>query len=316
MISYPVEGGVFGKVDAEGHIVKTDRDVLLGRGEAANNHAGNKRFRDIVALHRSDYAAATKIRKADFAPKIVRAIRTANPSGRFLKKGEDGKWVDVGDKKAAKKASQALREKSTEARKAAKAAAAAAAAAQPNKDEDTPQVVLYPVEGGVFGKLDAKGRIVKTDQDILLGRGTATNENPGNKRFRDIVALHRPDYVAATKIRKPDVARKIVRAIRTADPPGRFLRKRKSGRWIDVGDKKAAEKASQALREKGTEARKAAKAAAAAAAAATVSAEAQHYSTLPDMGSGAHSASQEKESEINPPNPKRSKTSLPEEVHV
>ena len=170
VISYPVEGGVFGKVDAEGHIVKTDRDVLLGRGEAANNHAGNKRFRDIVALHRSDYAAATKIRKADFAPKIVRAIRTANPSGRFLKKGEDGKWVDVGDKKAAKKASQALREKSTEARKAAKAAAAAAAAAQPNKDEDTPQVVLYPVEGGVFGKLDAKGRIVKTDQDILLGR--------------------------------------------------------------------------------------------------------------------------------------------------
>jgi hypothetical protein len=36
-----------------------------------------------------------------------------------------------------------------------------------------------------------------------------------------------------------------------ADPPGRFLRKdEKSGRWIDIGDKKAAEKTSQALREK------------------------------------------------------------------
>jgi hypothetical protein len=58
----------------------------------------------------------------------------------------------------------------------------------------------------------------------------------GNKRFRDIVALHRPDYVNAPKIQKPSVARVIVRAIRNGDPPGRFLRKdEKSGLWIDVG---------------------------------------------------------------------------------
>ncbi len=43
----------------------------------------------------------------------------------------------------------------------------------------------------------------------------------------------------------------IVRAIRNGDPPGRFLKKdEKTGKWIDVGDKKAAEKTSQALREK------------------------------------------------------------------
>ena len=43
-----------------------------------------------------------------------------------------------------------------------------------------------------------------------------------------------------------------VRAIRNGDPPGRFLKKdEKSGKWIDIGDKKAAEKTSQALREKG-----------------------------------------------------------------
>jgi hypothetical protein len=73
-----------------------------------------------------------------------------------------------------------------------------------------------------------------------------------------------------------------VRAIRNGDPPGRFLRKdEKSGLWVDVGtsirpypsfrlvrdsgfslvrfsrpgDKKAAEKTSQALREKATEER-------------------------------------------------------------
>jgi len=68
--------------------------------------------------------------------------------------------------------------------------------------------------------------------------------------------LHRPDYVRAPKIQKPSVARVIVRAIRNGDPPGRFLRKdEKSGKWVEVGDKKAAEKTSQALREKTTEER-------------------------------------------------------------
>lgn len=73
----------------------------------------------------------------------------------------------------------------------------------------------------------------------------------GNKRFRDIVALHRADYIRAPKVQKPSVARVIVRAIRNGDPPGRFLKKdEKTGLWYDVGDKKAAEKTSQALREK------------------------------------------------------------------
>ena len=88
-------------------------------------------------------------------------------------------------------------------------------------------------------------------QYYRCGRGGLTNHHKGNKRFRDIVALHRPDYVRAPKIQKPSVARVIVRAIRNGDPPGRFLRKdEKSGKWMDIGDKKAAEKTSQALREK------------------------------------------------------------------
>lgn len=87
--------------------------------------------------------------------------------------------------------------------------------------------------------------------DILCGRGGLTNHHKGNKRFRDVVALHRPDYVRAPKIQKPSVARVIVRAIRNGDPPGRFLKKdHKTGLWYDIGDKRAAEKTSQALREK------------------------------------------------------------------
>jgi hypothetical protein len=79
--------------------------------------------------------------------------------------------------------------------------------------------------------------------DILCGRGGLTNHHKGNKRFRDIVALHRADYVRAPKVQKPSVARVIVRAIRNGDPPGRFLKKdEKTGKWVDVGDKKASEK--------------------------------------------------------------------------
>lgn len=43
----------------------------------------------------------------------------------------------------------------------------------------------------------------------------------------------------------------IVRAILNGDPPGRFLKKdKKTGLWYNIGDKRAAEKTSQALREK------------------------------------------------------------------
>lgn len=49
---------------------------------------------------------------------------------------------------------------------------------------------------------------------------------------------------------KPAVARKIVKAIRHGNPPGRFLRKGDDGRWYDVGDRTAAEKTSQGLRER------------------------------------------------------------------
>jgi hypothetical protein len=87
---------------------------------------------------------------------------------------------------------------------------------------------------------------------VLLGVVSGmTNGHPGNRRFRDVIALHRPDYIRATKMDKPNVARRIVRAIRQGNPPGRFLRKNDDdGKWYDVGDKVAAEKTSQGLRER------------------------------------------------------------------
>jgi len=65
------------------------------------------------------------------------------------------------------------------------------------------------------------------------------------------------EYVNSSRKDKPSVALKIVRAWRAQEPPGRFLLHNDTTRlWHDVGDKKAREKTSQALREKAPQIRK------------------------------------------------------------
>jgi hypothetical protein len=89
------------------------------------------------------------------------------------------------------------------------------------------------------------------DEDVLFGRGGRTNHHPGNVRLREIVNKYRHAYNQAKKVDKPQVSKSIVSALRNANPPSRFLRHNEgTGRWEDVGDKRAAEKVSQTLREK------------------------------------------------------------------
>lgn len=336
----------------------TEFDVLFGRGGMTNSHIGNKRFRDIISLHRPDYVRAVKIEKPNVARRIVAAIRGGDPPGRFMKRNPDDlMWYDVGNRHATEKTSQALREKSqlekngmvpgtSEAdvrhRLLEQAISEARATRlrlsregvskignclvdpttfklltppleKPNPSEKTaePEKAPEPADIGPsdgpdvisnrdskkndskdsmqqqsdklmqkvppvpeledlkspvtaesispslsIGVVDENGDIVVTENDILCGRGGLTNHHKGNKRFRDVVALHRPDYVRASKVQKPAVARMIVKAIRNSDPPGRFLKKdTKMDKWVDIGDKRAAEKASQALREKPPEER-------------------------------------------------------------
>lgn len=87
-------------------------------------------------------------------------------------------------------------------------------------------------------------------QDVLFGRGGLTNHHIGNLRYRDVIELHRQDYINSPKTEKPNVARRIVKALRTGPNPGRFLKKDANGKWHEVNDQEAAWKASQALREK------------------------------------------------------------------
>lgn len=64
-------------------------------------------------------------------------------------------------------------------------------------------------------------------------------------------------YVTSTKKQKMKISRSIVEAIRDLDPPGRFLDKdSRTGLWKDIGDRKAVEKTSQALRDGAAEVRR------------------------------------------------------------
>lgn len=86
--------------------------------------------------------------------------------------------------------------------------------------------------------------------DVLCGRGGGSNNHPGNESFRELVNEVKFPYVNCPKREKPLIARRIVEAVRNQTPPGRFLSKdSKTGLWNDIGDGKAREKTSQALRE-------------------------------------------------------------------
>jgi hypothetical protein len=91
--------------------------------------------------------------------------------------------------------------------------------------------------------------------DVLCGRGGNINSHQGNEQFRSFVEKRKRVYLTARfKREKRLIASSIVNEIRAMDPPGRFLARKgsmkdNSGYWYDIGDEKARDKTSQALRE-------------------------------------------------------------------
>mmetsp|Transcript_18527 Transcript_18527/g.28578 ORF Transcript_18527/g.28578 Transcript_18527/m.28578 type:complete len:435 (+) Transcript_18527:188-1492(+) len=109
----PGDGGLISELN--------ENDVLSGRGGRINNHPGNITFRTVVEDYKREYLdpRIRKLEKAHVAARLVAQIRSANPPGRFLREDADhkGKFVEIGDQKAWKKAGQALREDAPDVRK-------------------------------------------------------------------------------------------------------------------------------------------------------------------------------------------------------
>jgi len=99
--------------DMKGHIhVPNKNDVLSGRGGRVNSHPGNIQFRRLCDEYRTQYLLTTtkKSDKAKIADRLVQRIRNMDPPGRFLKEcQESGLWGDIGDERARKKTSHAIR---------------------------------------------------------------------------------------------------------------------------------------------------------------------------------------------------------------
>jgi len=70
-----------------------EADVLCGRGRFSFNHAGNKRFRDVVLESLEDYKNATSRYEKSI---VVKAImdKIQSEGGRFLKHNQSaGRWI-------------------------------------------------------------------------------------------------------------------------------------------------------------------------------------------------------------------------------
>jgi len=86
--------------------------------------------------------------------------------------------------------------------------------------------------------------------DVLCGRGGGTNQHHGNEQYRRIVNETKYRYLSSNKRGKPVIARELVATIYNFDPPGRFLEKNENtNQHHDIGEEKAVQKVSQALRE-------------------------------------------------------------------
>jgi hypothetical protein len=123
-------------------------------------------------------------------------------------------------------------------------------------------VILAPSSSGAESQAPTNdSRSALGPHDVLLGRGLGITRNVGNVMFRELVNEHKMRYVACFKTDKPKIAKELVHYWHSLDPPGRFLArdvecKKNSpnilhgGRWCEVGDKIAQQKASQCLRER------------------------------------------------------------------
>ena len=116
---------------------------------------------------------------------------------------------------------------------------------QPTQKEETPEQIAFRESYPLTNISEP------TNNDCLFGRGGGTNHHPGNKKFRELVDKRKDEYKAAKKSDKAIVAMEIITNWRAQSPPGRFLKLEENTKlYNDVGDDKAREKTSQALREK------------------------------------------------------------------
>jgi hypothetical protein len=92
----------------------THLDVIFGKGKPFQMHSGNRRMRRIASVHKRQYLES-KHDKVLIADMVLQRIKNSGSEPvRFLKRGDEELWVEVGDCEARKKVMHVLRSTKTE----------------------------------------------------------------------------------------------------------------------------------------------------------------------------------------------------------
>jgi len=91
--------------------------------------------------------------------------------------------------------------------------------------------------------------------DVLCGKGSDAYFHSGNSYFRSLISKYKLEYVMGGTQIKANIANRIVNEIKSLNPPGRFLKKRKKNSnalenfgWEDIGEEATISKTRLALR--------------------------------------------------------------------
>ena len=196
---------------------------------------GNRRFLILASLRRLAWAHARGTEeKKIVAETLVQAVLKSRPGGRFLvrrriRSQEDPNMLVANDDYVKVDHGSALAE------------------AVRILDRQHAETTSVTDGGDCHSRLMGTEAIIPvppgntptqpTISDVLCGRGAATNNHPGNLRFRALISLHQDQYLAAQNGEKAEISRSVVRALRQFDPPGRFLKKEpSSGLWVSFND--------------------------------------------------------------------------------
>ena len=93
-----------------GHFSPGEYDVICARGNTAKTHSGNIFFQSIIEDTAPRYGSSEgKLSKSIIVSALIDTIRRLSPRGGFVKPA-GGKWIEIGNRNAREKVSQALRD--------------------------------------------------------------------------------------------------------------------------------------------------------------------------------------------------------------
>ena len=134
-----------------------DKDILLGRGTAAQSHPGNQFFRDLITSNKLAYVNANPPEKKNIIRELAEHLESEGH--RFMKRDVGGlsSWSQISYEDSKKKIGQALR-------------------------ENAPEILKKPKDAPDVTNNSPKKRKLNEDDDSRLQETTSRNQPPLKKR--------------------------------------------------------------------------------------------------------------------------------------